>query len=322
MIFNEIIKNIKEKILTKNEENLTDPLVKELEVYKSNFETIPFKIIEIKKKCFLIEVNGVIGLISFYRMPWSYINLNSWSVIYPKLINNDFLCKIFEIRKNPQLVFIDGKIPQFKKIDLIEGQVYKAVIIKIAKYGFFIELGHHFNWQCGSIVGLLHKSQLRKTENFDDFKLGNELETFYNGLNKNEQLVFSNDSVKSEWNCGVPQELVGHTIIATVSRKHDFGNVRVLVKGKYEGVLFMNKENYTTKYRKKITKAMRELENGEKITCVVKEAITHKRILHVDWLVERDTDLILYNSISNNLDNGIFQKLSLIKEEEVTINKH
>lgn len=69
------------------------------------------------------------------------------------------------------------------------GEEYKGLIIKTADYGLFIDIGYHFDWKCGSMAGLLHKTQLAGSESLEDYKLGQEIKTIYHKPNKKRQIV-------------------------------------------------------------------------------------------------------------------------------------
>ncbi len=48
-------------------------------------KNIPFKIVDIRDKGFVVKTEGLFGFISFHHMPWSYQNINSWTVVYPAI---------------------------------------------------------------------------------------------------------------------------------------------------------------------------------------------------------------------------------------------
>ncbi|MFW5701142.1 MAG: S1 RNA-binding domain-containing protein [Cyclobacteriaceae bacterium] len=315
MIFESIINGIKERLGLSDKDDWITERLNEIENHRDNFDTLPFKIVELKDFGFLTKVKGLYSYISFYHMPWKYYDKDSWIAIAPSLIDKKFYCKIHKIDKDPTVIILNGEIPQFKKAELIIGEEYKGLIIKITDYGLFIDIGFHYNWKCGSITGLLHKSQLTDNEKISDYELGQEIKTVYQELNKSGQPVFSNDREKIDWQIGKPQKLVGQTIWAKVIRQPESKAVYLLIKGKYKSVLTINKQAYAPKYRKIIKKAKNDLKHGEIVNCEVTGFNEKNRILKVKWLIEIDTEIIVDNSISNNLDNDTLKKLITLKNK-------
>jgi ribosomal protein S1 len=246
-------------------------------------------------------------------MSWKYFDNESWTAIAPNLIDKTFFCKIHKIDKDPIAIILNGELPQFKKAELIIGEEYKGLIIKITDYGLFIDIGFHFNWKCGSITGLLHKSQFAANAKKSDYELGQEITTVYQEINKNGQPVFSNDREKIDWQIGKPQELVGQTIWAKVIRQPDSKTVNLLVKGKYKSILTIDKQAYAPKHRKKLKKAKNQLKHGEIVNCEVIGFNKTNRTLKINWITEIDPEIMVDNSISNNLDNDTLKKLITLK---------
>ncbi|MCL1932668.1 MAG: hypothetical protein FWF53_02480 [Candidatus Azobacteroides sp.] len=192
MIWSNLKNIIKRKFGKPDKKEWLDKLVENLENQRVKNKNLPFKIADIKDRGFVVKVSGLYAFISFYHMPWKYSNINYWTAIFPKLIGKIFYCRVYSIKKDPILsIIIDGRIPQFKKPELTIGKNYKGIITEKSKYGIFIDIGYHFDWRCGSFVGLLHKSQFDSMQLFSDCSVGDEIEILYQGLNEKGQLVFS-----------------------------------------------------------------------------------------------------------------------------------
>lgn len=315
MIFESIINGLKKRLGISVKDDWISERLFEIENHRDNFDTLPFKIVELKESGFLTKVKGLYAFISFYHMPWKYYNAESWIAIAPYLTDKIFYCKIHKVDKDPNAILLNGELPQFKKAELTIGEEYKGVIIKIVDYGVFIDIGYHFDWKCGSLTGLLHKSQLSVNENLSDLKLGQEIKTIYQELNNNGQLVFSNDREKIDWQLGIPQELVGQIIWAKVVRQADSDNIGLLVRGKYNSTLTIDNPAHAPEFRKKIKNAKNKLKHGEIINCEVTGFNEKTRVLIVTWRVKIDTKNVADNTISNNLDNDTIAKLMSLKNK-------
>jgi ribosomal protein S1 len=316
MILEKIFNRLREQFgqSDKNQKDWLDIRVNEIETLRQNFENLPFKIIEIKDAGFLVKVNGVFAYISIYHKPWKYPNKESWIAIAPSLIGKTLFCKVHQLVRDPLFILLNGEIAQFKKAELTVGEEYKGLITEIKDYGLFIDIGYHFEWKCGSLYGLLHKSQLDKLEKTDDFQTGQEITIIYQGINENGQPVFSHNREIMEWQLNGPQELFGQKAWAEVILTPDTKRVEVLVRGKYRAILVKDNKSHSSGYRRRYNRAKRELKNGEIINCEVTGYSKKDRSLRVNWLIDIEEDIIIENTISNTLDSATLQKLATFKD--------
>lgn len=317
MIFDFIIDGIKALFRISKKENWISKRLNEMIIHRDNFDTLPFIIVEVKESGFLTKVKGLYAYISFYHMPWKYVSADCWIAIAPSLINKVFYCKIHKIDIEPIAILINGDLPQFKKAELTIGEEYKGLIIKVVDYGVFIDIGYHFDWKCGSLTGLLHRSQLSPNEKLSDLKSGQEIKTIYLELNSNGQPVFSNDREKTDWQLGKPQELAGQIIWAKVVRQPGTENIGLLVRGKYRAALTIDKHKYAPEVLKKIKTARNNLKHGEIINIEVTGFNEQSRVLTVTWRIKTDTKNAADNTISNNLDSDTIAKLMNLKNKNI-----
>lgn len=170
----------------------------EIEKHKLNQDTLPFKIVEAKNSGFLAKVKGLYAFIGFNYMPWKYDTVDEWKAMAPSLTGNTFMCNIVDVNRDNNRVTLNGDVPQFDKAELTPGKKYIGLIIKIAKYGVFIDIGYHFDWKYGSLRGLLHKSLLAENEKMYDFVVGQEIMTVYQEHKDEGSLTFCNNQKKIE----------------------------------------------------------------------------------------------------------------------------
>lgn len=315
MIFQTILNRIKEKFGISENGNWISERLNEIELHRDNFDTLAFRIVELKAHGFLTKVKGLYAFISFYHMPWKYYDIDSWTAIAPSLTDKKFYCKIHKIDKETRSIILNGEIPQFKKAELKIGEEYKGLIVKVSNYGIFIDIGYHFDWKCGSLIGLLHKSLFADYEKISNFKLGQETKTIFQELNENGQLTFCNNRDKTDWQMEKLQELIGQTTWAQAIRNPDSQAVHLLVKGRYKASIAIKKKKayLSTNYRKRIIHKKNELTQGEIITCEVTGLNKKTRTLKINWLTEINTDTAIENSILSNLDEGTVKKLEALK---------
>lgn len=285
----------------------------EIEEHWYYLDTLPFKLTRLHNTGFLAKVRGLFAFVPFYQMPWQYPELDSWHAVAPTLIDKVFYCKIAGFDKEQRTTSLRGNIPQFADPKLCIGEEYRGLVVKVTEYGVFIELGYHFNWKNGSLVGLLHYSELEQGEDLSGFMLGQEVTTTFIGINMNGKRALSNNRINIDWILGKPLALVGEIVEATVVREEDQKSIKFFVDGLYRAELMIVSQKLHPISRKQILKAKSELSHGEVIHCEVLRCNTNTKTIHLQWMVEMDADIRFTNSISNCLDDRTIDKLMELK---------
>ncbi|WP_421919831.1 hypothetical protein [Marinifilum sp.] len=280
-------------------------LIANFEKLAEKGENIPFKITEIRRKGFEVKVAGLFGFISFNHMPWKYGNHNYWSAVYPSIKGKVFFAKTHQFRKKPLTIILDGEVAQFKKYGLNERDKYKGIIINKTKYGVFIDIGFHFNWNCGSIVGMVHKSNFAPVEIFEVLQIGDTIESFFLGSNNKEQLLFGDNSVSKEWLNGEVEKLIGDILPVKVVKSNS-DKTDYLVNGKYNATLPPKSSIYPTK-KQLIKNAIKNLKNGDVIHCEVLKIDKLNNTLQLKWDFAHEIDAIISRTYDqdNELKNQI-----------------
>jgi hypothetical protein len=315
MIWGNIVQNIKGIFNNADDKEWLKNLVDDLEQKISEDKNLPFRINQIKEKGFVIKINGLYGFISFYHMPWEYDDLESWRYVFKYLQDKTFFCKIHKFEKEPLSITVNGDVPQFRKLTLSKDTEYEGVIIRKTSYGLFIDFGFHFNWQCGSFVQLIHKSNIDKSE-FSELKCGDTFRSFYEGETDEILATFKSENrINSE-------ELIGKMV--KVEIKKNFNNqFTYMIEGKYKGTMPVSEEHYPNR-KKYIRQALRNLNGGETIHCEVVNITKRNHLPQLKWIIEseieqafeRDPSDIVSNNAAYNiqtrLDDEISDKLMMI----------
>jgi len=178
---------IEEKTLKKEWfEILVDKAIKRQE----SQETIRFTIEDILIKGFKVKTGGLYAFVLFRYMPWQYHDRKMWEAIFPIIVGNTFLGKIYKIKHKKQIyIVVDGNIPQFDELTLNIGEDYTGIVVKKISNYIYVDIGYQFNWDYGSFVGLLHSSAFDSLEEFRKCEMGKEIEVKYWGRNKLRQLL-------------------------------------------------------------------------------------------------------------------------------------
>ncbi|MCF8235050.1 MAG: hypothetical protein K9H15_12055 [Bacteroidales bacterium] len=244
-------------------------------------ERHPFKITDIREKGFIVKIYGLFGYISFNHMPWKYISVESWKTVFPYLKGKILFGKTFKFEKEPLSIILDGDIPQFKKTELSENMKYTGIIINKTNYGIFVDIGYNFKWECGSIVGLLHKSNFENEDLFKKSNPGETIDLVFWGYNENEQPIFGQKSELKEWFTGEIEMLIDEILPVKVI-KSDNGVISYQVEDKYDAILQVTQILYPDN-RTQIKSAIRKLQHGDIIHCKIIKVNRIKRTLHLIW---------------------------------------
>jgi hypothetical protein len=203
---NKFIDKVKNIFKPTDKKEWLSNLIDDAEMHMNNNNSLPFKIMELKNIGFSVKVNGLFAFISFYHMPWKYSNVNSWIAIAPYLTNKIFYCKIYAIGREPLKIVINGEVAQFKKVNLVWGGMYKGLVIGILEYGLLIDIGYHFEWHCGSVVGLIHSSQFGNGKKPEDYEAGQEITVIYVKPHENNHHLFNIEYGEKEPQLDVPDK--------------------------------------------------------------------------------------------------------------------
>ncbi len=322
--------SIKEFLNNSDQKSYLSKLIDDIQKQSQENINLPFKITDIKEKGFIVKVGGLYGFISFNHMPWKYHNIVSWEAVFSFIKGKIFFCKIYRYTKEPVSVIIDGKTPQFKKPALEVNCKYKGVIINKTKSYLFIDIGYAFNWKCGSLLGVMHKSDFESPELFKKSETGNTIEIFFLGYNENEQLIFGNKTESKEWLNGSIDQLIGQILPVNIS-KTERGKTEFFVQNKYRATLSILKSIYQYD-RMKIIRAKEKLKNGDVIHCEIIRINKTHRVLQLKWESFAEIESILSrkiiqinkqslksyeitdtrNTIKNMVDGELVEKLNLI----------
>lgn len=317
MAWNDLIRNIKEIFVSHDDKDWLNKLIADLEKKVIEEKNLPFRIIKIKEKGFIIKINGLFGYISFLHMPWRYSDVEFWGYVFKYLQDKTFFCKIYRFEKEPLTIIVDGDVPQFSKMSLIKDSEYEGVVVKKNRNGLYVDFGLSFNWQCGSFVQLIKKSDIDNSD-YSKLKCGDTYKAFYIGESEEKVAIFQDENYINR------KEFIGKMFEVKIGR--NFNNrITYLVEGAYEGLLPVTKDYYPT-HTNYIRKAISNLMDGETIHCEVVGVFKNGQLLQLKWIdkseikkaLEREPIDDLSNNEVNNIqariDDEVSEKLKMIGE--------
>jgi len=270
---------------TNNKDYLQDLLLNIKEAYV-NQKSITFKIVEAKDKGFVVKVGGLFAYISFHHFCWSYPTIEYWKNISNWLIGSYFKGKIHEIKESPIKIYINAKDQVYEKPNFEKFKEYRGIIVHKARYGLFVDLGIHFNWKFGSLLGLLHKANLINQTDYDNWSVGEQITTSFLGYHKKESFTLG-DKYKI-WLIKEMEELIDsiQKVNVVIDENERF---KFYVLNKYKATIPILKEFYPN-YRDEVRKFVYELRNGDIIACKVIRINLRKESLVLKLLIQKPTE--------------------------------
>lgn len=222
---------------------------------------LTFRIVEPKERGFLVKVGGLFAFVSFKHFGWSYPSIEFWKNASNSIVGKIFKGKIHNIKENPISIQIDAKEQKFENPNLEKHSKYRGIILRKTKYGFFVDLGFHFNWKFGSILGLIHISTFTNESGYDNWKGGHEIEIVFQGYNKNNQPILGDNIERGKWTNGEMEKFIG-TIQKVSVLINENGKSEFYVLGEHKATIPIKKEFYPN-FRTTVKKYIYGLKNGE-----------------------------------------------------------
>lgn len=246
--------SVQEKAYLKN-------LLSPIKTAYTNKENVAFKIVATTEKGFSVKVGGLFAFVSYYHFCWAYPSTKFWQHAAKHLVGSFFTGKIYKLTVAPISIQINASQQQFSNKHLKRYNAYTGVILQKTTYGVFVDVGVHFNWEFGSLLGLVHKDNLLNPADYNSYTVGYKITTEFQGFDENEQLVLGDNRERAKWWNGDLAKLINTTQNATVLINNK-NQAEFYVLGKYKAIVFTkpktNKKSPTQNYK-----------NGEIIPCKI-----------------------------------------------------
>lgn len=251
------------------------PLFDNIENAYINQTVMTFRIVEPKTNGFVIKIGGLFAFIPFNNFGWSYRSLEIWSNVSKSLVGAYFKGKISTYNKERPSIFVDAQEQKFQIPHLEIGKSYDCVISNKKDYGVFVDLGVHYNWRCGSILGLIHESSFAKPYKTDEWIEGEITSVLFHGYDEKERLILG-----EIYSRPIPIQERVEPLLGTIQ----LVNVKVGENGRYSFSLFdkylvgmpILKAIYP-KTRRVIRSYLKELKDGDQVYCELLEMNMKKR---------------------------------------------
>lgn len=232
-----------------------------------NQENLTFQIIEPKAKGFLVKVGGLFAFVSYNHLGWTYPTIEFWKNASNSLVGFFFTGKIHNVNENPISIQINAKEQEFENPNLKKYSKYRGIILQKTKNGVFVDLGLHFNWKFGSLLGLIHKSTLINESDYLNWNVGEEIVTLFQGYNVKGQFVLGDNREKGKWTNGEMDKLIGTIQKVNVVIKEG-GKSEYYILGEHKARIPIKKDFYPN-FKSTARNYINELKNGEIIDCEI-----------------------------------------------------
>ncbi|HBG41830.1 MAG TPA: hypothetical protein DDZ96_10130 [Porphyromonadaceae bacterium] len=122
---------------------------------KANGETLHFHIVKDGNSGFIVRIGNLQGFTSYKNMPWRYSSLEEWKAVSPYLAEVSFTGKLFSVNPARKSFIIDA-LPYERTSPALEtNRVYTGIILNKSAKNIKVELGNNFNWEYGSLQGVI-----------------------------------------------------------------------------------------------------------------------------------------------------------------------
>jgi len=276
------IKNI---FKTKTQKKWLDTLVDNIEKTKKEGVAVPMRIVDVKNKGFVVKTQGLFAYLPFSLMPWKYPNIEHWKYVYHSLKEKTLFGKIIQVERNPKTeklikITVDANSTKFKNINLSKSKTYSGIIVQKAEYGFFIDIGYHFKWRHGSLLGLLHNSKLPELKYHSFYEEGQIIEV--NCLKKDDNYLLYKIAGTSDFR----ESYVGKTVSVTVKNSEN-NKQFFLVENVHQAVMPFKKNIYGEK-QLSVINFVKSLSDGDVINCEVIDINMQSGCLMIKFLSKND----------------------------------
>lgn len=251
----------------KNRDYLVDLLEKVHAIKEQNLITA-FYLTKVWKQSFQAKTNGLYATIPFRSMPWQYEKNQYWQHVAPFLYKKVFVCTIEEIEGEKNIIKINAQKNIFKTATLLEDKIYKGIIIEKHRNFILVEIGVHFDWNYGSMIGLMHKTSFWDKENFEKVQLGEIINTAFHGFREENKIMLGDVVPNRDWIKGKYDQHVGSTQLVRV---HIIGEKKAkfsLFEEQHNGHIPATKLYYP-KTKRQVKTHIENLQDGQILECII-----------------------------------------------------
>jgi len=157
---------------------------KTINIIKERDEVTRCRVADVKEKGLIVKVEDLYAYMPFQLTPWQYPNNAFWTTIKYSLRNRIFDCKIVsaeQVEEGKFKIFVDATVNKFREFQLQKDVKLKGIILKVTENGCFIDVGGHFAWKYGAIMGFLNKSKNSSDEISEKYKEGKTIDVYFWG---------------------------------------------------------------------------------------------------------------------------------------------
>ena len=161
------------------------------------------------------------------------------------------------------------------RTDLVQNDIkYEGIIVKKFACGVFVDIGGHFDWEHGSIIGRINKEHFEHIETFEKCQIGAVISVIYKVSGIEQALSFWEEDYLNAIN-----KYVGKIVPVTVYLIAD--TLTMLVEDKYKA---------TSKKRKGERNIIYHHQNGDTIFCEVCDYTPYRGYIVQYVLEEKDKE--------------------------------
>lgn len=166
--------------LNNNEQYMMSKRFKFIENLLLSETMIHCKVKNISERGIIVKIFGYSAFLPFKLLPWRASNSIYWHTIFPHVLDKAFNCKIISARKQDgkNFITVDATCMEMKKYEIEEKIKYQGIIISRSEDLIVVDIGIHFDWECGSILGTIHISNVANEKTEEDLANGKHISVY------------------------------------------------------------------------------------------------------------------------------------------------
>ena len=273
------IEDISEKWLESNSEPEPPVEMTQEEVYEMLFQALEkaqaenrnvhFRLYKYLDTNLLVKANGLFAYLPFELAPWHYPHSEYWKYVVPTAMGARFRCKVLETSRETEPHFsirVDASNSIVHQAELTEGAEYQGLVLDTMDNRFLVDIGLHFRWKYGGMIGYMPFPQTIET----DLNPGNKIKVKYIGKNDRDLQFAPMEDVDFT-------SYIGRTVWVQACRSEGTAPY-FMVEGKYRAEMPVTRTIYPEKKRK-MQRLKGQWLNGDIINCEVIDYQPHRGLI-------------------------------------------
>ncbi|MDR0541550.1 MAG: hypothetical protein LBH19_04980 [Dysgonamonadaceae bacterium] len=263
-----------------SKEEVYEMLFQELETAQKENKNVYFRLYKYLDTDLIVKANGLFAHLPFDLTPWHYPHSHYWKYVIPTAMGGRYRCKVVETSReaNPHFsIHVDATVHELHEAELVENAEYKGIVLEIFDDRLLVDIGLHFRWKYGALMGYMPISK-----NVDlTIEAGEKIKVKYTGKDERYLQFAPMEDVDFA-------SYIGNAVWVQVCKAEGTAPY-YMVEGKYRAEMPVTRTVYPEKKRK-MQRLKGQWQNGDIVNCEVIDYKPHRglivKCIDEAWLFE------------------------------------